>query len=525
MGKIKLCAKLLQTEGLKLLEESKAEQGKSLMEFGENLSKLVEEGDGKLSGAELKALYEEQSHKNAIEAVAKTAGKYSKQFHSILPLLSRAGHEDFTFMDFEPSLANTAELVGKKVLCVGAGGLGCEILKNLALSGVKDITVIDLDTIDVSNLNRQFLFRRKDVGKPKAQVAAEFIEQRCKGVRVKWYKQKIQEFGDEFYKQFSIVIAGLDNVNARLFLNTKLYSLVKTDEDGDPQLDTIIPLVDGGTEGFKGQARFFLYPFTSCFECSAGDLQGGPKFDLCTIRTMPRIPEHCVAYALLIQWPLLEEFKDHKTYKLRKDTEKASGEKKAVNLDKDNTEHMTWLYERSKERAAKYKIEGVTYNLTMQYVKNIIPAIASTNALISAACSNEAIKYLTKVAPTLENYFFYSGQNGCYTRTFEYKKNPECFTCGVSKIHLEVHSTALLGDIKKQLDQKHKLECSAFVTRDGKAIYNAGAFFVATHGNLERTIEVLLPKKTNILTLFAKKPGSTKLKKISLTIVKADTKR
>ena len=57
-----------------------------------------------------------------------------------------------------------------RILLVGAGGIGCELLKNLVLTGFGEIHVIDLDTIDLSNLNRQFLFRHEHIKKPKALV-------------------------------------------------------------------------------------------------------------------------------------------------------------------------------------------------------------------------------------------------------------------------------------------------------------------------------------------------------------------
>eukprot|EP00472_Partenskyella_glossopodia_P001573 CAMPEP_0197533146 /NCGR_PEP_ID=MMETSP1318-20131121/42474_1 /TAXON_ID=552666 /ORGANISM="Partenskyella glossopodia, Strain RCC365" /LENGTH=544 /DNA_ID=CAMNT_0043089945 /DNA_START=53 /DNA_END=1687 /DNA_ORIENTATION=+ len=507
--------------------------GGALKAFGEKLGKLLEESGGTtVASAEVEALFSEQDEKlrDRIASVAKKAGKRLKGFHSMLPLLLRKGHEDFTWPDFEPSPQNIEALASKKVLCVGAGGLGCEILKNLALSGIKNIVVIDLDTIDLSNLNRQFLFRRKDVGKPKAQVAAEFIEKRCPGVKVEWYMKKIQEFGDSFYRQFSVVIAGLDNIKARLWLNAKLFSLIQFDEDGDPEPDTIIPLVDGGTEGFKGQARLFFYPFYSCFECSAADVQAGPKFELCTISTMPRIAEHCIAYALLVQWPNLEEFRNHKEYKLRavKNLPKDATEEKdfvdskapnSVKLDKDNPEHMTWLYERAKQRAAEFKISGVTYNLTMQYVKNIIPAIASTNALISAACTNEAIKYLTHCSPIFNNYFFYSGQTGCYTRTFEYKKNPNCFTCGAQKITVEIKASSTLGELKDQIDKKYAVETTAFATQTMTTLFNKGLRITE---NLVKPLEDLLPKGGAKLVMSARKLGFSQASNFTLIVQMMD---
>ena len=140
---------------------------------------------------------------------------------------------------FDPSALFTA-----KILVIGAGGLGCELLKDLALSGFKDIHVIDMDTIDVSNLNRQFLFRQADVGKAKAEVAARFVEKRVPGVKITPYVGKIQDKDEEYYSQFGMVVCGLDSIEARRWINMTLVGMVDME---DPS--SLKPLIDGGTEG------------------------------------------------------------------------------------------------------------------------------------------------------------------------------------------------------------------------------------------------------------------------------------
>ena len=130
----------------------------------------------------------------------------------------------------------------------------------------------------------------------------------------------------------------------------------------------------------------------------------------------------------------------------------------SVRLDKDDVQHMTWIYNRAVARAARFGIQGVTYNLTMQVVKNIIPAIASTNALISAACVAEALKYRTGCAPTLNNYFMYIGasQTGINTETIQYKKNPDCAVCQTPLFYRDLDPASTLKQLLDRLEVHSK---------------------------------------------------------------------
>ena len=100
------------------------------------------------------------------------------------------------------------------------------------------------DTIDVSNLNRQFLFRQEDVGKPKAEVAAAFIMKRVKGVKITPYYGAIQDKGEDYYMQFNMLVCGLDSVEARRWINAILVDMVDMNNP-----ESLKPLIDGGTEG------------------------------------------------------------------------------------------------------------------------------------------------------------------------------------------------------------------------------------------------------------------------------------
>lgn len=416
------------------------------------------------------------------------AGDWQNRYYHVDQILDRPGpRTDPAFMagdEVKDFLRNKC-----KILVIGAGGLGCEILANLALSGFKDIHVIDMDTIDISNLNRQFLFRPKDVGKPKAIVAAEFIMNRVPGVTVTPYYGKIQDKDDDYYMQFNLVICGLDSVEARRWINATLVNLVDQENP-----ESLKPLIDGGTEGFKGQARVILPTVTSCYECSLDMLNKPTAFPICTIANTPRLPEHCIEWASVLEWP------------------RVHADKK---MDTDDPDHIDWLYNVASARAKEFKIDGVTWSLTQGVVKNIIPAIASTNAIIAASCCNEAFKIATSSAAFLNNYFMLIGTDGVYSYTFEHERKKDCPVCGGEALDLSISSDWTVEQLIDTLVERQDIQIKkpSLSTSTTQIYFQAPPQLEeATRPNLEKKVSQLVPSGSQITVTASTLPFSLTLR-------------
>ncbi|KAJ1722599.1 E1 ubiquitin-activating protein uba2, partial [Coemansia biformis] len=172
-----------------------------------------------------------------------------------------------------------------RVLVVGAGGIGCELLKDLSMSGFQHIHAVDLDTIDLSNLNRQFLFRHKHIKRPKAEVAVQAIRSFNPGIDATADQANIKEttYDVDWFARFDLVLNALDNLDARRHVNAMC-------------LATRVPLIESGTAGYLGQVTVISGGKTECFECQPKAAER-KTYPVCTIRSTPTAPIHCIVWA------------------------------------------------------------------------------------------------------------------------------------------------------------------------------------------------------------------------------------
>jgi len=140
------------------------------------------------------------------------------------------------------------------VLLAGAGAIGNEAAKNLALLGVGRMTIVDLDRVEMSNVSRMIFFDRKDLGKNKAEVLAENIHAKYPYVETSAYRGELESMPLKHYLDTQVVVCGLDNVVSRIFLTQTCRKYR-------------IPLVDAGIIGLTGRVQSYIPPDDSCPIC------------------------------------------------------------------------------------------------------------------------------------------------------------------------------------------------------------------------------------------------------------------
>ena len=190
------------------------------------------------------------------------------------------------------------ELQNQKILLAGAGAVGCEMLKNLALLGIgsnKDIpyiTIVDFDKVELSNLNRQFLFLKNSIGKYKVIAAADSVENMNKEIKIlpipeKFCKEKEKIFNNKFFQEKDIILISLDTNNGKEYLDTKSLMFNK-------------PMILGAILGPQAKSELYI-PFETASYSDLSLKNTGHHTEnvtpSCTIRYFPRRIEDCIDWA------------------------------------------------------------------------------------------------------------------------------------------------------------------------------------------------------------------------------------
>ncbi|XP_044066939.1 ubiquitin-like modifier-activating enzyme 1 [Siniperca chuatsi] len=184
------------------------------------------------------------------------------------------------------------KLERQKYFLVGAGAIGCELLKNFALIGLGageegHITVTDMDFIERSNLNRQFLFRSQDIKKPKSEVAAKAVREMNPQMKITAHQNRLDPDSEgvydyNFFMGLDGVAAALDNVEARVYLDERCIQLQK-------------PMLEGGTLGSKGHTLVVVPHLTEPY--GPGKSSSNNAIPLCTLKNFPHRIEHTLQWA------------------------------------------------------------------------------------------------------------------------------------------------------------------------------------------------------------------------------------
>ena len=318
------------------------------------------------------------------------------------------------------------KLMDSKVIIVGVGAIGCELAKDLTLMGVGKIVLVDNDVIELSNLNRQMLFTDSDIGRPKAEVAAEKLKVMNPWVKIESYYRDVREFDLDFFKDSDVIASCLDNWPTRRWLNSLAVELNK-------------PLVDAAMDGMYANLQVVIPGKTACLECHGDELI--PKevqLAECTLRR--RKPEDLLkdlrSEGVDLSLETVKRLFDHgiKTIFDIKYSQADILEK----LDDDLKEVIMDLQEKLKPK---------------------MPALQSIASTIAGIASTEIIKILhgRSLGEILNGLLVYDGFNSRFT-VVELERREDCFVCGdyvmEKGVEFKVRLKETVMELKKRIAER-----------------------------------------------------------------------
>jgi ubiquitin-activating enzyme E1 len=181
---------------------------------------------------------------------------------------------------------NVKKLRNSTIFIIGAGAIGCELIMNLSLMGIKKMIITDVDTIEQSNLNRQALFDDNDIGKFKSEIAVKKGREMNNDIEYDARKNFISHeteniYNDEFYNELTCIFPAVDNIDARKYIDLQCVKYH-------------IPMIDAGTQGTSCSVQPIIPLITDNY--SSIEDSKNEEYPMCTIKNFPYKPEH------LVQW-------------------------------------------------------------------------------------------------------------------------------------------------------------------------------------------------------------------------------
>lgn len=271
------------------------------------------------------------------------------------------------------------------LLLVGAGGIGNEFLVSLCRSYAGRLAIVDLDTVEASNLHRQVLFSEETIGQSKALVAAQKVEEVSRGrIRARPFTADIKDTGlfpPGFFRQFFCIVSCVDNLEAREHINRVAVILN-------------IAVLESGSTGFLGQAYVMRPKITECFECTG---KSEPEeIPLCTIRGAPTDWKHCVHWA------------ESAVNTGMSNAERKGNAGSVVNTGSSKMS-LDAVHEAASKRALQFGIPALGKEATRDILSRTVPSIITTNSIIGSVLvielagllrkRNKYVYYLTHADP------------------------------------------------------------------------------------------------------------------------------